>query len=231
MQVFARYWAMSADMAEKLRVQEHKVSTRSQRPVLVVASDSLGQSSASRKRPRADARQSDEPVVVTKILKRYGGTINLYKECGFGPPVRGQPCSVHEVYFDSGIVETQEELDEIADKIRTYGFTGSMGGKGSRVHSPNELHSAAEKRKINFTNTVLIFAVWEGRRANAAIESVHADGGVLTVRCTDAGMDRTTIDARSGQKWVSFAAATVKRPVGGGSWRPVLVGAEGVRGA
>ena len=71
---------MSADMAEKLRVQEHKVSTRSQRPVLVVASDSLGQSSASRKRPRADARQSDEPVVVTKILKRYGGTINLYKD-------------------------------------------------------------------------------------------------------------------------------------------------------
>ena len=222
---------MSADMAEKLRVQEHKVSTRSQRPVLVVASDSLGQSSASRKRPRADARQSDEPAVVTKILKRYGGTINLYKECGFGPPVRGQPCSVHEVMFDSGIVETQEELDEIADKIRTYGFTGSMGGKGSRVHSPNELHSAAEKRKINFTNTVLIFAVWEGRRANAAIESVHAAGGVLTVRCTDAGMDRTTIDARSGQKWVSFAAATVKRPAAGGSWRPVFVGAEGVRGA
>ena len=218
-------------MAEKLRVQEHKVSTRSQRPVLVVASDSLGQSSASRKRPRADARQSDEPAVVTKILKRYGGTINLYKECGFGPPIRGQPCSVHEVYFDSGIVETQEELDEIADKIRTYGFTGSMGGKGSRVHSPNELHSAAEKRKINFTNTVLIFAVWEGRRANAAIEGVHADGGVLTVRCTDAGMDRTTIDARSGQKWVSFAAATVKRPAGGGSWKPVFVGAEGVRGA
>ena len=217
--------------AEKLRVQEHKVSTRSQRPVLVVASDSLGQSSASRKRPRADARQSDEPVVVTKILKRYGGTINLYKECGFGPPVRGQPCSVHEVMFDSGIVETQEELDEIADKIRTYGFTGSMGGKGSRVHSPNELHSAAEKRKIDLTNTVLIFAVWEGRRANAAIESVHAAGGVLTVRCTDAGMDRTTIDARSGQKWVSFAAATVKRPVGGGSWTPVFVGAEGVRGA
>ena len=218
-------------MAENLRVQEHKVSTRSQRPVLDVASDSLGQSSASRKRPRADGHSSDEPAVATKILKRYGGTINLYKECGFGPPIRGQPCSVHEVMFDSGIVETQEELDEIADKIRTYGFTGSMGGKGSRVHSPNELHSAAEKRKINFTNTVLIFAVWEGRRANAAIESVHADGGVLTVRCTDAGMDRTTIDARSGQKWVSFAAATVMRPVGGGSWTPVFVGAECVRGA
>ena len=106
-----------------------------------------------------------------------------------------------------------------------------MGGKGSRVPTPNELHSASEKRKINFQNTVLIFAVWDGRRADAEIESVHAAGGVLTVRCKDAGMSRTTIDARSGQRWASFVAATVKRPVGGGSWRPVFVGAERVRGA
>ena len=210
-------------------------STRSQGGVLA---GELSVRSRKRARPADDealihARPADEeagsPPVITR---RYNGTINLYKKWSARPPMAECPAIINKVKFDSGLIQTEEELDVIKDKMRTHGYSGSMGGPGSRVHVPNALHDAATKRAIDFQRSVLVFAVWDRRVRDAEIESVAlGSGGVLTVQTKDAGIDRSTIDSTSSQQWVSFAAATLQRQAGSSSWRPLFLGDNGVRDA
>ena len=192
------------------------VSTRSgaraAAPALEPAATSKG------KRPRDDA----EPVPV-KTGKLFSGTINLYKRCAFGPP--GSGIGAIKDLFNSGIVDTQDILETITDKIRTYGFSGTKGPAG-RVTFKHELVEATTKQSIKFDKgTVLAFAVWDGRREDATISSVHASAdGRLTVSCEAGGQSRSAIDSSSGQQWASFVAVTVPPPAGGGKWKPVFVG-------
>ena len=176
-----------------------------------------GDPPASLKRPRDDAEQ---PVTTGK---RFSGTINLYKRCGFGPP--GSGTKPTKVLFNSGIVDTQEALETVAGKIRTYGFSGVKGPAG-RFTFKDELVEAAKKRSIKFDKgTVLAFAVWDDRVGEANIAGVHAGAdGRLKVTCEAKGTSGSAIDCSSGQRWASFVAVTVPPPAGGGKWKPDFVG-------
>lgn len=180
-----------------------------------------------RKRTREQQPQPDEPSAkasaaasIVKITKRFSGTINLYKKWGARPPMLGKKAEIIKEEFESGLVESQDALDKIADKVRTYGFSGSMGGPGSRREFKHPLVEAAKKKGINFARDALLFVVWADRvrEPALAVESSLSGKPRLTVKRVDAGRDSSSIDTKSSQKWVSFAAAVVSRPAAGGSW-------------
>ena len=145
-------------------------------------------------------------------LRKYSGTLNLYKSWGARPPVLGQRAQIIKEEFTSSLIETREQLKQLASKIRTYGFSGSMGGKGSRREFKHPLVEASKKGSINFSTEVLALAVFSQRMREPQILSISAVGAELRVTCAASGPDRSTIDSSSSQEWVSFAAAVVPRP-------------------
>ena len=133
--------------------------------------------------------------------------------------------------FKPGFIENQQELDTFASKVRTHGFSGSMGGPGSRITVKNALVEAASKNAIDFEKTVVVVALWETRMRDARIAAVNGDAtGGLIVQCTDEGRDGSSIDCTSMQQWVSFAATTIARPGGksGTSWSRVSFLGDGL---
>lgn len=164
--------------------------------------------SSGKKRAAADGESS---VVICKRL--FAGTINLHKKFAMRPNPSGssRPFTVEKEYFESGIVQSQEELEAIAGKVRTHGYSRVKGPAG-RVAIKVPLVQAANAASIDFENDVLCFAVFNDRRRSGRIESVtRSAAGSLLVACSSAGRDWSSIDAGSSQRWVSFAAAVVAK--------------------
>lgn len=151
-----------------------------------------------------------------KVLKRYSGTINLYKRWGARPPMNGKPAEIIKTEFVSCVVESQDDLEKIANKVRSYEFSGSMGGKGSLVQYKHPLKEASRTQSIDFSRNALAFAVFARRAREPKITEVRAaaSGSMVQVRCSHEQWDMSSIDSKSGQQWVGFAAAVVPRPPG-----------------
>ena len=133
-----------------------------------------------------------------------------------GPPGSGPPSAE---YFESGILESPEELEAVVDKINTIGFVGSMGGPGSRRDHGHPLKTASEEGSINFATHSVVLAIFPQRMQNPTIIDVQPVGGELQVSCGARGPDRGSMPSGNGVQLVSFAAAVMPRAPGGKPWK------------
>ena len=167
---------------------------------------------------RAASSSGDWPMGnASSKLERYSGTINLYKRWRWCGPGSGPP-QIEE--FESGLIETQDELAIVVDKLNTIGYVGSKGGPGSRRDFGHPLLTASEKRSINFKTHVVAMAIFPQRVRDPTIVSAAPTAGAdLQVACGDRGRNWSSIPSRSGEKLVGFAAIVLPRPPDRQTWQ------------
>lgn len=164
--------------------------------------------------------QAKRPAIVP--LLRFSGTINAIKRSGLRAPGTPQGPTVEYV---SGLIESAEELEEIAGKINTIGFVGSMSGPGSRRDFGHPLRTASDKGSIDFKTHLLVLAIFDQRVREPTIRSATpASATELHVTCGDRGVDRGSHPVHNGRKMVGFAAIVLPRPGNGrasSTWKQV----------
>ena len=178
-----------------------------------VADEVQGESAAANAAESAAAASTAAAEKLKRQRRTFAGTVNLYKSFGFSMPsaeerAKGampkQNCEEFTSFLASPDSDSAALLEVFLGKIKSHGYSRVKGPAG-RVEFVPEIVEAFGGKVLGEAQRVVV-AVWRSRVRNAAVEVAGVEGSTLLLERSDEGTDRSSIESRSGCKYVSFAA-------------------------